>query len=84
VLPPSLVDAIEGQLAGSLGSGAMRLDSTARVAREQLAGLYLGTVEFGYFLRAVQSRMEAAGKPLGADSTNLLLFAETLSAEELR
>mmetsp|Transcript_39216 Transcript_39216/g.98545 ORF Transcript_39216/g.98545 Transcript_39216/m.98545 type:complete len:400 (-) Transcript_39216:214-1413(-) len=83
-LQPALVDAIGGHISSSLGGGSMPLDTTAHVAQDQLAGLYLGTMEFGYFLRAVRARMEEVGAPLGEDSANLLLFAESLSADELR
>lgn len=57
---------------------------TARMDRTQAAQLYAGNIEYGYFVREMEARCQAAGLSQFMDADQLIAMAGSLSEEQLK
>ena len=56
----------------------------ARIDRTQAAKLYAGNIEYGYFVRGMEARCQAAGMSQYTDASQLINMAASLSEDALR
>lgn len=56
----------------------------AHIDRTQAARLYAGNIEYGYFVREMEARCQAAGVAAGQNADQLIAFAASLSEQDLR
>lgn len=56
----------------------------ARLDRTQAAQLYAGNVEYGYFVRGMEAKCQAAGMSQYTDASQLINMAASLSEQQLR
>eukprot|EP00192_Tetraselmis_astigmatica_P011866 CAMPEP_0117695028 /NCGR_PEP_ID=MMETSP0804-20121206/27865_1 /TAXON_ID=1074897 /ORGANISM="Tetraselmis astigmatica, Strain CCMP880" /LENGTH=397 /DNA_ID=CAMNT_0005508961 /DNA_START=131 /DNA_END=1325 /DNA_ORIENTATION=+ len=85
LLGPVCTDGIIGHLDGILGQAGANPNTMARVAADQIAGLYLGTMEMAYFLHRIKSRMAQEGRQVSGSNCGALLdYAESLPIAVIR
>ena len=56
----------------------------ARLDRTQAAQLYAGNVEYGYFVRGMEAKCQAAGMSQYTDASQLINMAASLTEQQLR